>query len=308
MTTGTPTTPEMVGRTCPYCRFDLKEGVTVIPCPVCEAVHHDDCWEENGGCAVALCAGGPSYEEAPQQEPEPEPEPPAPPPLPPVEVSKPESPVAPAQPPPPPGPPPPRSGTPSRSRWIPFIAAAIVLLGGATAAAIVLTRHHSDTTTASASSGEFEEASEFEGEDESYENEGYEEEGYEDESYEEEEAASLTPGERAQRQIQAALTTHFNHLAAGDYETAWEDLDAHEQDHIGSESGWTEEEEADNLRSFDLRVNASLEGSNAAEASIVEFRTRSSLTGCHEWTGYWEMSKVYGEWLIGGVELERESC
>src|SRR3954447_7120056 len=152
MTVGSPVTSEMVGRTCPYCRFGLEEGVGVIACPVCKAVHHDDCWEENGGCAVALCAGGPSLGATPQEEAQQVPPPvadPTPPPLPVVVppgpseeaptrklASPPPSPRAPTTPPPPPGPPL-SQGRPSRSRWIPLIAVAIVLLGGASAAAIV---------------------------------------------------------------------------------------------------------------------------------------------------------------------------
>jgi len=312
MTTGSPATSEMVGRACPYCRFDLKEGVGVIACPVCKAVHHDDCWEENGGCAVALCAGGPSYEETPRQEPqrvEPEPPPllapsaqPAPPPR---AAGKPTR----RPPAPPPGPPPPQ-GRPSRSRWIPFIAATIILLGGATAAAIVLTRHEDTTTIASASpSAEFGEENEFEEDGVEGEEEGFESE---DEGEEEATAATaeapLSPDQRAQRQIQGALTAHFNRLVDGEYETAWDDLSSHEQNHIGSESGWIEEEQADNLKSFSLKVHTTLHGSNSAATTIVDFKTHAALSGCNDWHGSWEMSKVYGDWLIDGVELEKASC
>ncbi|HEX8206570.1 MAG TPA: RING finger protein, partial [Solirubrobacteraceae bacterium] len=47
------------GRSCPYCRFPLKEGAQVRDCPTCGAAHHDDCWSDNGGCSVVGCAGGP---------------------------------------------------------------------------------------------------------------------------------------------------------------------------------------------------------------------------------------------------------
>lgn len=63
---GTPTTvvePKasggVVGRNCPYCHFPLKEGAPVTGCEFCHAVHHADCWSDNGGCAVASCQGGP---------------------------------------------------------------------------------------------------------------------------------------------------------------------------------------------------------------------------------------------------------
>lgn len=48
------------GRSCPYCRFPLKEGVPIVVCGVCGAPHHADCWHDNGGCAVVACAGGPA--------------------------------------------------------------------------------------------------------------------------------------------------------------------------------------------------------------------------------------------------------
>lgn len=48
-----------VGRTCPYCRFPLKSGGPAATCPTCRATHHEDCWRDNGGCAVAGCVSGP---------------------------------------------------------------------------------------------------------------------------------------------------------------------------------------------------------------------------------------------------------
>jgi hypothetical protein len=50
---------EDAGRTCPYCRFALKQGATIIECGACHAPHHDDCWQDNAGCAVMGCKGGP---------------------------------------------------------------------------------------------------------------------------------------------------------------------------------------------------------------------------------------------------------
>src|SRR5947209_11415955 len=52
-------TPEMVGRTCPYCRFPLKQDGEAVECGSCHAVYHADCYTQNGGCAVNGCAGAP---------------------------------------------------------------------------------------------------------------------------------------------------------------------------------------------------------------------------------------------------------
>jgi hypothetical protein len=34
-------------------------GEDPVLCEICNAAHHRECWIENGGCAVAFCAGGP---------------------------------------------------------------------------------------------------------------------------------------------------------------------------------------------------------------------------------------------------------
>lgn len=45
-----------IGRPCPFCRFPLKQGASLVSCPACRAVHHSECWTDNGGCAVMGCA------------------------------------------------------------------------------------------------------------------------------------------------------------------------------------------------------------------------------------------------------------
>lgn len=55
-----PATPDMAGRTCPYCRFPMKEGAAIVECGACHAIHHEDCFSDNQGCAVTGCPGGPA--------------------------------------------------------------------------------------------------------------------------------------------------------------------------------------------------------------------------------------------------------
>src|ERR1700743_1589460 len=57
--THSPVAPQEVGRTCPYCRFPLKDGVPALRCHLCQAVHHEDCWRDGGGCATYGCPNGP---------------------------------------------------------------------------------------------------------------------------------------------------------------------------------------------------------------------------------------------------------
>ncbi len=50
---------------CPYCRHDLSSGTAHVACDECHAQHHDDCWSENGGCAIVGCVGKKSEDSEP---------------------------------------------------------------------------------------------------------------------------------------------------------------------------------------------------------------------------------------------------
>ena len=46
---------EYVGKICPYCKTEIKEGEEVKVCPECGIPHHSACWEENKGCTTFGC-------------------------------------------------------------------------------------------------------------------------------------------------------------------------------------------------------------------------------------------------------------
>ncbi|HJT53205.1 MAG TPA: NINE protein [Candidatus Angelobacter sp.] len=47
--------------TCPYCRMSFEqEGLVKIYCPGCGMPHHEDCYQENGGCTVFGCPRAPA--------------------------------------------------------------------------------------------------------------------------------------------------------------------------------------------------------------------------------------------------------
>lgn len=55
-------TRQDTGKSCPFCRFPIKERDEVVACGECHSTHHEDCWDENGGCAVSDCAAAPRSE------------------------------------------------------------------------------------------------------------------------------------------------------------------------------------------------------------------------------------------------------
>ena len=44
-----------IGKICPYCKEEIKEGDAVKVCPSCGVPQHESCWEKNGGCAAEGC-------------------------------------------------------------------------------------------------------------------------------------------------------------------------------------------------------------------------------------------------------------
>jgi len=50
---------EAAGRPCPYCRAGLEPGAQAEKCDACNTLHHEDCWDENGGCTTYGCANAP---------------------------------------------------------------------------------------------------------------------------------------------------------------------------------------------------------------------------------------------------------
>lgn len=45
-----------IGKVCPFCKTDIKEGDSVKVCPACGIPHHESCWEENHGCTTFGCS------------------------------------------------------------------------------------------------------------------------------------------------------------------------------------------------------------------------------------------------------------
>lgn len=57
------------GRACGICQTAIAPGERIGPCPSCAASFHEDCWTENGGCAVYGCPRTPQTVKAPDAAP-----------------------------------------------------------------------------------------------------------------------------------------------------------------------------------------------------------------------------------------------
>ena len=45
-----------IGKTCPFCKTEIKEGEEIKVCPACGIPHHAGCWDENKGCTTFGCS------------------------------------------------------------------------------------------------------------------------------------------------------------------------------------------------------------------------------------------------------------
>lgn len=48
---------DFIGKVCPYCKTEFKEGDDVVVCSICEMPHHKECWIENKACTTFGCTG-----------------------------------------------------------------------------------------------------------------------------------------------------------------------------------------------------------------------------------------------------------
>ena len=48
---------DYIGKTCPYCKSEFKEGDNIVVCSDCDMPHHAECWVENQGCTTFGCQG-----------------------------------------------------------------------------------------------------------------------------------------------------------------------------------------------------------------------------------------------------------
>ncbi len=56
--------PQGQGANCPICQTAIGRGEAVIACPLCDQIHHGECWADVGGCATYGCENAPKSDKA----------------------------------------------------------------------------------------------------------------------------------------------------------------------------------------------------------------------------------------------------
>jgi hypothetical protein len=279
---------------CPYCRFPLKEGVGVEACRACGAVHHVECWQDNGGCSITGCADGPSSATA-------------------THVLPPQA--APAAafaataaapfPSPPSKPPPPSTGKNFPTAAVIAGAVLVALLG---AGAAVATSSSSKKPTPAPATVTVKERTV-------------------------EKAAALTTptvtrtarapvhhstpvpsspapssepssDERAAHAVEA-VDNYWSDIEDHDFSGAY---DIEEPIAQASESSWMATEEKEGVDHVSYNFEPGQVEGNEATVNIGSLQTEASKSGCFTWTGYYRLTDYSGTWKITHDGLERHSC
>lgn len=300
---GAHASAEMTGRSCPYCRFPLKQGAPITECTTCHTVHHAECWEENGGCSITGCTGGPTLA---------------------TQVHAPAPPVPTAAGTPASAPAPQASPAASPQIRAPgqmpialaaALAAVVAILGAAAALALSSGgggRPSASTpapvatqTTQATLSASGETAATTSGDTQTQATET---------NYAQTEAVSsqgatqsATPSNESQTESPlGAVNEHWHDIQSGNYQGAWADETPSLR---GDESSWVHGQEAAGIESIDYRFKEASRSGSSATVDIEELRTVSRQNGCQSWTGTYGLTEEGGSWEISDAStLQSHSC
>lgn len=283
--------PELTGRSCPYCRFPLKEGVAIETCGSCGAVHHIECWQDNGGCSVTGCVNGPQTTTATHA------------------VATPAAATVPAAAVPPP-PPPPQKPSPPSNRHYPTSAlvgaAVLVALLGA-GAAVALTSSsgkHAAPTTVTVKERTIEKAAPAPTV------------AHATASHAPTHTSTPTPTPTPAPSSQPSEGERAAHAVAAT-DNYWSDIENHEFSSAyqieqpiaqASESEWIHTEEEEGITHVSYSFSPGPVEGNEATVNVNSLQTDAAKSGCYSWTGYYRLTDYSGTWKLTHDGLERHSC
>ena len=115
------------------------------------------------------------------------------------------------------------------------------------------------------------------------------------------------PADAQARGVEAAVRLHWRLIEAGRYGQAY-DRFAPSLQQAQSRSRWIAGQRRDGLYAADVDVEPTLLSPTTATARIVRLRTNAARSGCHDWSGTYELLKINGTWRISKAPLTSRKC
>jgi serine/threonine-protein kinase len=117
-------------------------------------------------------------------------------------------------------------------------------------------------------------------------------------------AAPLSANERA---VVDAVRRHWQLIEAGRFGAAF-DRFAPSLQRAQNRSRWIAEQRRDGLSAADVDVEPALLSPATATARVVRLRTSAARSGCHDWSGTYQLQKIAGTWRISIADLTSRKC
>jgi len=71
---------------------------------------------------------------------------------------------------------------------------------------------------------------------------------------------------------------------------------------------WISAQRRDGLYSAVVDVEPKLTSATTATARVVRLRTNAARSGCHDWSGTYDLRKIAGTWRISTAGLKSRTC
>jgi hypothetical protein len=104
-------------------------------------------------------------------------------------------------------------------------------------------------------------------------------------------------------EIRSVVQAHWADIERGDYSAAYGLLAPGSQ----SESSWISAHQSDGLTSASISLGSPTVSGSSATVPVLNLHTVAD-SGCFNWSGHYEMSKIGGSWRIGKAKISRSSC
>jgi hypothetical protein len=104
-------------------------------------------------------------------------------------------------------------------------------------------------------------------------------------------------------EIRSVVQAHWADIERGDFSAAFGLLAPGSQ----SESSWISAHQSDALTSASISLGSPTVSGSSATVPVLNLHTVAD-SGCFNWSGHYEMSKIGGSWRIGKAKISRSSC
>jgi serine/threonine-protein kinase len=120
-------------------------------------------------------------------------------------------------------------------------------------------------------------------------------------------APTPAPASAQERAVDAAVQRHWRLIESGRYGAAY-DRFAPELQRVQSRARWIAVQRRDGLYAAEIDVEPTILSPTTATARVARLRTNAARSGCHDWSGTYELRKIAGSWRISKADLTSRKC